>query len=35
MVIDLQLPVQSVPICITTKAESLNPVYGEVYSMQQ
>jgi hypothetical protein len=30
---DLQLPVQSVPI--TTKVGSLNPVNGEVYSIQQ
>ena len=29
---DLQLPVQSVPI--TTKVVSLNPVHGEVYSIQ-
>jgi hypothetical protein len=28
----LQLPVQSVPI--TTKVVSLNPVHGEVYSIQ-
>ena len=32
MVVDLQLPVQSVPI--TTKVVSSNPVHGEVYSMQ-
>ena len=30
--VDLQLPMQSV--IITTKAVSLNPVYGEVYSIQ-
>jgi len=30
--LDLQLPVQSVPI--TTKVVSSNPVYGEVYSIQ-
>jgi hypothetical protein len=30
--LDLQLPVQSVPI--TTKVVSYNPVQGEVYSMQ-
>ena len=30
--LDLQLPVQSVPI--TTKAVSSNPVHGEVYSIQ-
>jgi hypothetical protein len=30
--LDLQLPVQSVPI--TTKVVSLNPVHGEVYSIQ-
>ena len=29
---DLQLPVQSVPI--TTKVISLNPIHGEVYSIQ-
>ena len=29
---DLQLPVQSVPI--TTKVVSLNPAHGEVYSIQ-
>ena len=32
MVVDLQLPMQSVPI--TTKVVSLNPVIGEVYSIQ-
>ena len=32
MVFDLQLPVQSVSI--TTKVVSLNPVHGEVYSIQ-
>ena len=32
MVVGLQLPVQSVPI--TTKALSLNPAHGEVYSIQ-
>jgi hypothetical protein len=32
MVVDLQLPVQSVPI--TTKVVSLNPVHGEMYSIQ-
>ena len=31
--LDLQLPVQSVPI--TTKVVSSNPVQGEVYSIQQ
>ena len=30
---DSQLPMQSVPI--TTKYVSLNPTYGEVYSIQQ
>ena len=30
--LDLQLPVQSVPI--TTKVLSLNPVHGEVYLIQ-
>jgi hypothetical protein len=30
--LDLQLPVQSVPI--TTKVVSLNPIHGEVYSIQ-
>ena len=30
--LDLQLPVQSVPI--TTKVVSSNPVHGEVYSIQ-
>jgi hypothetical protein len=30
---DLQLPVQSVPI--TTKVVSLNSAHGEVYSIQQ
>ena len=30
--LDLQLPVQSVPI--TTNIVSLNPVHGEVYSIQ-
>jgi hypothetical protein len=30
--LDLQLPVQSVPI--TTKVVSLNPVHGEVYSIE-
>jgi hypothetical protein len=30
--LDLQLPVQSVPI--TTKAVSSNPTHGEVYSIQ-
>ena len=30
---DSQLPMQSVPI--TTKYVSLNPAYGEVYSIQQ
>ena len=30
--LDLQLPVQSMPI--TTKVVSLNPVHGEVYSIQ-
>jgi len=29
---DLQRPIQSVPI--TTKVVSLNPVYGELYSIQ-
>jgi len=32
MVVDLQLPVQSVPI--TTKVVSLNPLHGEVYLIQ-
>jgi len=32
MVVGLQLPVQSV--AITTKVVSLNPVHGEVYSIQ-
>jgi cobalamin biosynthesis protein CbiG len=32
MVVDLQLPMQSVPI--TTKVTSSNPAYGEVYSIQ-
>ena len=32
-VMDSQLPMQSVPI--TTKYVSLNPTYGEVYSIQQ
>ena len=32
MVVDLQLPVQSVPI--TTKVVSLNPVHGEMYLIQ-
>jgi len=32
MVVDLQLPVQSVPI--TTKFVSLNPEHGKKYSMQ-
>jgi hypothetical protein len=31
-ILDLQLPVQSVPI--TTKVVSLNPVHCEVYSIQ-
>jgi len=31
--LDLQLPVQ--PVYITTKDVSLNPVRGEVYSIQQ
>jgi hypothetical protein len=30
--LDLQLPVQSVPI--TTKVVSSNPIHGEVYSIQ-
>ena len=30
--LDLQLPVQSVPI--TTKIMSSNPIHGEVYSIQ-
>ena len=30
--LDLQLPVQSVPI--TTNVVSLNPIHGEVYSIQ-
>jgi hypothetical protein len=30
--LDIQLPVQSVPM--TTKVMSLNPVHGEVYSIQ-
>jgi len=30
--LDLQLPVQSVPN--TTKVASLNPIHGEVYSIQ-
>ena len=32
MQLDLQLPVQSVPI--TTNVVSLNPAHGEVYSIQ-
>ena len=32
MVVDLQLPVQSVPT--TTKTESSNPDYNEVYTLQ-
>jgi hypothetical protein len=32
MLLDLQLPVQSVPI--TTNIVSLNPVHGKVYSIQ-
>jgi hypothetical protein len=32
-IVDLQLPVQSVPI--TTKVVSSNPVHGEVHSIQQ
>jgi len=32
MVIELKIPVQSVPI--TTKVVSWNPVYGEVYTIQ-
>ena len=32
MMLDLQLPVQSVPII--TKVVSSNPVHGEVYSIQ-
>jgi hypothetical protein len=32
MILDLQLPMQSVPI--TTNVVSSNPVHGEVYSMQ-
>jgi hypothetical protein len=32
MVLDLQLPVQSVPII--TKVVSSNPIHGEVYSIQ-
>jgi hypothetical protein len=32
MWLDLQLPVQSLPI--TTKVVSSNPVHGEVYSIQ-
>jgi hypothetical protein len=32
MVVDLQLPVQSVPI--TTEVVSVNPALGEVYSIQ-
>jgi hypothetical protein len=31
--LDLQLPVQSVPI--TTKVVSSNPIHGEVYSIQR
>ena len=31
---DLQLPVQSVPIAITTNVVSSNPVHGEVYPIQ-
>jgi hypothetical protein len=30
--LDLQLPMQSVPI--TTTVVSLNPIHGEVYSIQ-
>ena len=33
MVVELQLPVQSVPI--TTKVVSSNPIHGEVYSIQR
>jgi hypothetical protein len=33
MVVDLQLPMQSVPI--NTKVVSSNPVHGEVYSITQ
>ena len=32
MIVDLQLPVQSMPI--TTKVLNSNPVHGEVYSIQ-
>jgi hypothetical protein len=32
MVLDLQLPVQSVPII--TKVVSSNPIHGEVYSIE-
>ena len=32
MIVGLQIPMQSVPI--TTKVVSSNPVYGEVYSIQ-
>ena len=32
MVVKIQIPMQSVPI--TTKVLSLNPVHGEVYSIQ-
>ena len=32
--LDLQLPMQSVPTCITTKVVSPNPAHGEVYWMQ-
>jgi hypothetical protein len=32
LLLDLQLPVQSVPI--TTKVVSSNPVHGDVYSIQ-
>ena len=32
--LDIQLPVQSVHMPITTNVVSLNPVHGEVYSIQ-
>jgi len=32
--LDLQLPVKSVPIYITTKVVSSNPVHGDMYSIQ-
>ena len=34
LLLDLQLPMQSVPTCITTKAVSSNPAHGEVNLIQ-